>query len=590
VPIDPEENQTGGKKTSLLETALRVRFWIQRGTHFSDAHWMLFWAAAIGVCGALATVVFRSGIGIVEVGWSGNGHGLVALAESLPWPVRLIAPAIGGVLAGVCLLFAGSPRNAAQDYMEAIAIGDGRIDIRSSLARSTSSLITIASGGSIGREGSMVQLAATVASLLGRVRHFDPARLRLLVACGAAAGITAAYSAPIAGAFFVSEIVLGAVSMQSFGPLIVAAVAANITMREFAGYGAPYQMPQFPVIGAAQMPLFVLLGVLAGGFAPQFLRLLAFSREKMNALQWPLPVRLGAGGLLVGFISIGVPEVWGNGYSVVNRILHEPLAWSTVLTFLICKILATAATTGSGGIGGVFTPTLFVGAASGYLFGSGVHVLWPGLNAPPFAYAMVGMGAFLAAATAAPLMAILMVFEMTLSYPVMLPLSLASTLAYFVANATRSTPMYAVTARREAALRERDRLRGQTMRDLLQPVQTILPADATLADAARLMARFPVKYVYLVDSQGGFLGAVGLGSVATAMLEHADLADRRARDYLAEAFPTLALDTSLESALSQFVAHPLERVPVLDGPGSSRLVGVVYKSSVLDSYARLSLG
>jgi CIC family chloride channel protein len=472
--------------------------------------------------------------------------------------------------------------------MEAIAIGDGRIDVRSTLLRSTSSLFTIASGGSIGREGSMVQLAATFASLAGRARHLSAESLRLVVACGAAAGITAAYNAPIAAAFFVSEIILGSISMASFSPLIVAAVAANVTMREFAGYRPPYEMPAFPEINVLTIPLFALLGLLSGVLAPGFLGLLAWSRGAMNRLAWPLPLRLALGGLVVGAISIAVPEVWGNGYSVVNDMLHNPWLAPAVLGVLVAKVVATAATAGSGAIGGVFTPTLFVGAASGYLFGAVVLAVWPGAGTPSFAFAMVGMGAFLSAATLAPLMAILLVFEMTLSYPVMLPLSLATVLAAFVARAWQGAPMYAVIARREADQRQRAALRGQTMGDLVRPAETTLLTTASLADVAELMARVPVKFVYLLDSDGAFAGAVALTSLAQCMVQGSDLAGQRAIDHCAPDFPTLSPDTGLKDALDRFIAFPAERMPVVESSPKGRLLGVVYKSALLDAYARLS--
>ncbi|AMP00686.1 voltage gated chloride channel family protein [Collimonas arenae] len=346
---------------------------------FSESNSMLLWAAVVGFLGALATILFRECIYGMQMLLTGHSGSFVAMAKSLPWWWRLLLPAAGGVVAGAILLLAKRvPAAATSDYMEAVAIGDGNIPVRQSLLRSLSSLATIVSGGSIGREGSMVQLSALAASLVGRITHFSPARLRLLVACGAAAGITSAYNAPIAGAFFVTEIVLGAIVMESFGPVVVASVVANITMRELPGYRPAYEMPPFPPIAGIEILWFVLLGIMAGVAAPQFLRLLGFSKQIFKKTGLPLPWRLGLGGLLVGLISIWLPEVWGNGYSVVNSLLHTPWLWWSVLVVLVLKVVATAITTGSGAIGGIFTPTLFVGAAIGYLFGQVLHVLLPG--------------------------------------------------------------------------------------------------------------------------------------------------------------------------------------------------------------------
>ncbi|WP_200822391.1 chloride channel protein, partial [Caballeronia terrestris] len=185
---------------------LKLRGHAQQLFRFSDSHMMLVWAVAVGVAGACATALFREGIRLTQALLGDHTEGLVALAESLPWYIRILLPAAGGLVAGGCLIIANrrKTRQSSTDYMEAVTIGDGVVPVWQSAWRGASSLLTITSGGSIGREGSMVQLAALVSSLIGRWIHFDPPRLRLLVACGAAAGITSAYNAPIAGAFFVT--------------------------------------------------------------------------------------------------------------------------------------------------------------------------------------------------------------------------------------------------------------------------------------------------------------------------------------------------------------------------------------------------
>ena len=219
-------------------SAWRQRLWLLLVQRFAPegAHANLAWAAVLGLTGALATIAFREGIAGLQWLLVQRSGGLVETARGPPWRERLLLPVGGGIYAGLILQCSRRlGANAASDYMEAIAIGDGRIGVGQSLARSASSLCSIVSGGSIGREGSMVQLAAMAASVLGRMTLLSPPRLRLFVACGAAAGITAAYNAPIAGALFVAEIVLGSIAMDSFGPLLVAAVVSNVTMRRAGG-------------------------------------------------------------------------------------------------------------------------------------------------------------------------------------------------------------------------------------------------------------------------------------------------------------------------------------------------------------------
>lgn len=550
---------------------------------------MLGWAVIVGAVGAFATIAFREGITLLQTLIAGHGGSLVEMARGLPWTVRIFVPAAGGLVAGLCLLLARGPdKKLNTDYMEAITIGEGVIPVRQSLWRSLSSLCTIASGGSIGREGSMVQLAALCASLFGRWIHLDPPRLRLLIACGAAAGITSAYNAPIAGAFFVTEIVLGSIAMESFGPILVASVVANITMREFAGYRPPYEMPVFPAVTGIEVLLFVALGALCGLTAPYFLRLLNASKAGFARLTIPLPLRLALGGLIVGVLSVQAPEVWGNGYSVVNSILHQPWAWGTLVTVLLLKVVATAATVGSGAVGGIFTPTLFVGAVAGCLFGQAVHAIWPDATSLPFAYAMVGMGAFLTAATHAPLMAILMIFEMTLSYQVVLPLMLSCVVAYFVARAIAQASMYEVTLRRNRAEKERLRLRATQMRDLIKPADTVLPLSADVQEMARVFLAYPVKYLYAIDDAGRFKGVVALKDITSDLLKNSDTSKKTAADYLQPRFSVLTPDMPLEVALQHFMAFQGERLPVVESDRDPRLIGVVYKTSLLDAYFRMN--
>lgn len=546
------------------------------------AHAMLLWAALAGLVGALATIAFREGLTGMQWLLVGQTGSFVQIASHLPWYLRVILPCAGGLAAGGFLLLARRYRDqSAPDYMDAIAGGSGQISVPQTLLRSASSLCTIASGGSIGREGSMVQLAAMGASLLGRFVRFDRERLRLLVACGAAAGITSAYNAPIAAAFFVGEIVLGPLLMESVGPMMIASVVANITMRRLPGYHPTYEMPAFPDVGNLEVPLFAALGVLAGVAAPQFIALLAAARRLFTRSALPLPLRLALGGLGVGIVSVWVPQVWGNGYSVVNSLLHTPWVWTAVLAILVFKVIATLFTAGSGAVGGIFTPTLFVGAALGYLFGLGAHALLPGMISNPAAYAIVGMAAFLAAATGAPLMAILMIFEMTLSYQVMLPLMLACVLAYYVARGVGGLPMYEITQRRQREEQERLRLRGTQMRELIKPAETVLPLNASLEQMTAMFRAHPVKYIYIVDEGQRYQGVVALRDIAGEAGKTA--ADVLQRDLL----PVVTPEMSLHEAFQQFLAHHGERLPAVRDKNDPVLLGVVYKTALLDAYARL---
>jgi CIC family chloride channel protein len=417
-----------GQLRSGLLRLLKFWVWFSEIAQPNDLQVTLFWAGLIGLFGALTSVGFRWATGAVHTVFTHQSG--VSLTESFAHLVtwqRIVIPAIGGLIAGIVISFTKrwSATTTTADYMEAVVLGDGKISARFSLLKSISAMFTIASGGSIGREGPLVQLSSLVASLAGRWRKWSTPRLRLLVGCGAAAGIASAYNAPIAGALFVAEIVLGSMAMEIFGPLVFSSVVATLTTRGLIGGNPLYDIPPFQLNSTWEIIPYLALGLVTGVAAPWFLRLLDASERLFARVAVPVYLKLALGGLVVGLLAAVHPEVCGNGYSSVDAILRGAWLWPTLLSILIFKVLATTATFGSGAVGGVFTPTLFVGASVGYLFG----VLWHflpgqgGLNAS--ALALVGMGAFLAGTTHAPIMAILMIFELTLDYQIILPLMLA---------------------------------------------------------------------------------------------------------------------------------------------------------------------
>ncbi len=555
----------------------------------SDLPAMLCWAVLAGVLGAGATIAFHEGMGLVQRLVTGSSGSIIAVTQGLPWYGRLLFPALGALAAG-CLLWLASKVQGGDhsDYMESVAIGDGRLSIRRGVLRSLSSLLSVASGGSLGREGAMVHLGALGASAIGRFTSFGTARLRLLVACGAAAGVAAAYGAPLAAAVFVAEIVLGAMTMQSFGPLLVAAASANIVMRVSGHYQTTYAMTAMPPLSGPEVLPFILLGVVAGLAAPLFLKFLGLCRQQFQRTGLPLPLRLALGGLLLGLILIAMPEVAGNGYSVVHSLLHVSWAWYAVVLILALKVLATGLTVGSGAVGGVFTPALFVGAALGTLFGQLFALVWPGIAAPVYFFTLVGMGSFLGAATSAPFMAILMIFEMTLSYQVVLPLILAVVVAYFVARAMAEVAMYDITATRERDARMRRQLRQTLLSQLIKPATTVVQATAPVAEVVQMFMDYPVKYLYVVDQENTFLGVIAQHSLSRLLWDQADASSKTAADVLQlDAIKTLHPDMTLDQAQDYFVQFPGERLPVVTRDGPPHLLGVVYKSSLLEKYSAL---
>ncbi|MDP3070460.1 MAG: ClcB-like voltage-gated chloride channel protein [Opitutaceae bacterium] len=568
----------------LLQRMLRLlrwRVWIQEKIQPNEWQATLIWAAIAGVLGALMALGFTTLTERVH-GWFGDAElGVVGSMARLPWWAVLLVPTAGGAVAGAILLFGQriTRSESSTDYMEAILIGNGHVPRRASLVKSAAALFSIGSGGSIGREGPMVQLAAVVASALGRWRKFTPPQLRLLVACGAAAGIASAYHAPIAGSFFVAEIILGTIAMESLGPLVISAVSATLTLHLFTASRALYKVPAFGEATFLEMGPFILLGLVAGVMAPVFLASLRHAEKFFVSLRLPIVLRLALGGLIVGVIAIQVPQVCGNGYSVVVEILSGKVAWVFIPGLLACKWLATMASFGSGAPGGVFTPSLFMGASAGLLFGTAVHHVWPAGAPNPLAFALVGMGAFLSAASRAPVMAVIMIFEMTMSYDIILPLLLCSVIAFYTAKGISSSSLYDEALKRKAADAPAPTLMGQRVADLMRPNPPVLTPAARFAEIAGMFVKLRVNNLYVVDEAGRFLGVVSMHDIKPYLGEPALAELVLARDIVRDDFPRTAPDQPLTEALAGFLGIVAERLPVVDAAGVLR--GSLAKTDLL---------
>ncbi|HEY4256988.1 MAG TPA: ClcB-like voltage-gated chloride channel protein [Candidatus Udaeobacter sp.] len=575
---------TARRTTGLnLQTLRRLKFWVwfQEWLRPRELQVTLIWAGIIGFCGAVCSIGYRVGTSFVHKILTGsNTPGLVESFAELPLWARLVVPAIGGLIAGVIIQFGSRFHGqiTTSDYMEAVVLGDGRISARQSVVKSLSALFTNASGGSIGREGPLVQLAAMVASLAGRFQHWTTPRLRLLVACGAAAGIASAYNAPISGSVFVAEIVLGSMAMEIFGPLVFASVIATLTVRGFLGPGPLYQIPLFRLTRAWEIGPYLLLGLFSGLIAPWFIRLLRTSEKLVEQISAPIYVKMFAGGLIVGALAVFYPEVCGNGYSVVNEILGEHWLWQTVALILIFKVLATAATFGSGAVGGVFTPTLFIGASLGFLFGTVTQHVTGSTSVNPSAFAIVGMGAFLAAATHAPIMAIVMIFELTLDHQIILPLMLACVVGYYTSVKIEKHSIYAEALKRKGAGDYAKQLAELHVRDLMKPNPLTISPTTGFSEIAEKFVATHFNYLYVTD-HGGFIGAVSLHDIKS-YLNTPELAKVViAGDLLRDSFPVVRASASLIEALECFSHHDSERLPVVSH--DRHLVGSIAKTDVI---------
>ncbi|HEY2614152.1 MAG TPA: ClcB-like voltage-gated chloride channel protein [Chthoniobacterales bacterium] len=580
-----ESSATPESAASRLRSLRRLKVWVwfKERAQPSDLQVTLLWAGIVGFCGALCSIAFRFATNAIHRLFTGSSApGLAESFANLPPLLRFLIPGLGGLIAGAILYFGMRWRGqvATTDYMEAVVLGDGKISARRSLVKCLSALFTIASGGSIGREGPLVQLSSLVASLAGRLQKWSIPRLRLLVGCGAAAGIASAYNAPIAGALFVAEIVLGSVAMEIFGPLVFSSVIATLTVRAFLGANPLYDIPPFRLGRNWEIIPYLLLGLGVGLIAPWFIRLLHASEKLIARIAAPVYLKMSAGGLIVGALAVFHPEVCGNGYSAVNAILRGQWFWQTLIVILLFKVLATSATFGSGAVGGVFTPTLFVGASLGFLFGDAAQHFPGHLLVNPSAFALVGMGAFLAAATHAPIMAIIMIFELTLDYQIILPLMLACVVAYYTSVSIEKRSIYAEALRRKGAGDYRQQLAELHVRDLMKTDPLTVQPTTRFAEIGEKFIATRVNYLYVTEGER-FIGAISLHDIKSYLNTPEFAALVIAGDIVHEPFPSVRAEASLAEALERFVQHDGERLPVVNNVVDRRLIGSISKTDVI---------
>jgi len=595
-----------GERTLRFLRALASRHWQKllawRGRwRVSEEAFHLALAALVGILGGLANLAFY--VCTESLKWLAlhRPGDLVEVAEMYDRWSRLAIPALGALGAGLVLQWGlrlvGT--QGSTNLLEVVAAGDGRLPLRSVLIKVLSSALSISTGASVGREGSIVHLGATLASKVGQWARWPPYRLRLLLACGAAAGLAAAYNAPVAGAVFAAQIVLGNFSMNLFAPLLCSSVVATVVSRSFFGIEPWYRVPDFDFTRVTQLPWFLVLGVCAGVLGAMFLQSLRQAETLFRRIGLPLYARITAAGLGVGAIAMWYPQVWGNGYSVTSRILddqYQALYSGRLLLLvflgglLLAKLSATVLSVGAGTVGGVFTPTLFLGAALGSIFGHGLHGLGLAAGLPTGAFALVGMGSVVAATTHSPLLAIIIMFEISLNYSLMPPLMLACAVATLVGRRLHPASVYTEPLRQKGLALgwETDQIGAathQTVGDLMRAPVSPLRETATLQEIGNRFLVSPNNFLPVVDARGRLLGVVALQDLKGYLNAGPELQAIIAADVMRPPPPCLTPRQRLQEALPVLLASELRNIPVINDPHEGRLVGSVARSEAL---ARLS--
>ena len=549
-----------------------------------------------GLAGGLAAAVLARLLELVQRAFWG-GEDLLAQALSLPASHRFLAPVIGGVLVGALLLLAGGPvrGHGTSGIIEAVARGRGVLRVGAALHDMASILLTVGSGGSLGREGGLLRAGATLGSFLGRRFQLGGPQLSVLVACGAAAGMAAAYNAPIGGAMFAMEVVLGTFALESFGPVVVASAVGTIVSRTlihpYLAYSPP---PVNPPVTLLTVGHYVLLGIVVGAASAGFLLALRGGRWVFDRLPVPYWVTPVIGFAVVGAIGIRFPHVFGNGYDTVTLVLQQRIPLTLILALPLLKALATVVTRGSGGSGGLFTPTLFLGAVLGSAYGSWAAHFSPGSTPEPGGYALIGMGAMLAGTTQAPLTAILMIFELTGDYPVLLPLMISCTVAIVVCRLLGLESVYSqsliekglrVGGRMEELVMSQVRV-GELMRSCPAPIDEAEPLTAVV----RRMREEGRKELYVTGKEGRFVGSVSLADLAENLARPDVLERIRAGDVAYVDVPVLSPDDLLSDAIARWSRVGRDRLPVVDGQDTRRLVGELSAGDIFMLYSQEIFG
>lgn len=551
-------------------------------------------AGGVGIIGGLVNLFFYYAIEHVKWFFLRRPGDPVEVAEMLsPWE-RALIPTLGGLAAGLVLHWGLRlvGQQGSTNLLEVVVAGDGKLPFRTGVVKFMSSLVSIGTGASLGREGGITQLSATLASKWGQLAKWPPYRLRLLVGCGAASGIAAAYNAPIAGAVFAALIVLGNFSMNLFAPLVFSSVIAAVVSRSFFGIKPWYVVPPFEFTSVLQLPWFILLGIISGAVGASFLKMLQWTEARFRQLHWPIYWKLALSGLIVGFIAIEFPGVWGNGYVITNRILQDQYAHLEFpLLFLgglfLAKLLATVATVGSGAVGGVFTPTLFLGASVGALFGMALH-RWIGsaLELPGSCFVLAGMGSMLAATTRSPLLAMIMVFEISLDYSLMPALMLGCVVSFLMSRRLHPASIYTESLRARGLTVSRENVptgatTEQRVGDLMRAPVPPLRENTSLSEIAERFLTSPNNFLPVVDANQKLIGMVALQDLKEHLSAGQEFSAVIAYDVMRPPPKCVMPNQRLIEVLPVVLESEQRNIPVVSSFTENRLVGALARAEVL---------
>ena len=551
---------------------------------------MAILAVIVGLAGGLGAVGFRYLIFLFQSISYGSDGNLLDLAQATPWYLRIWVPAAGGLVVGPLVYFLAreAKGHGVPEVMEAVALRSGIIRKRIVLIKSLASAICIGTGGSVGREGPIVQIGSAIGSSIGQMLKISAVRIRTLVGCGAAAGIAATFNAPIAGSMFALEVVLGDFGLATFSPIVISSVVATAVSRHFLGDVPAFVVPAYELISAWEFPLYVMLGLFCALLAVSFTTVLYRLEDLFDGIKFPEYLKAALGGSIRGVIGLLFPHILGVGYGAIDLSLAVQLSWWLMLLLFLSKILATSITIGSGGSGGIFAPSLFIGAMAGGFFGTIVHTVFPGVTASPGAYSIVGMGAVVSGTTHGPLSAILILFEMTGDYKIILPLMIACIISYLASSQLLEDSIYTLKlARRGINIRggkEVNVLKSMPVKDIMNPKAETIPESLSLREFAEKISKSKHNSFPVVNKDGNLTGILSFLDYHDAVFDE-NLKDLIvAKDLATPEVVTVSIDDNLFSALEKITSKDFSILPVVAQDNPSVLLGVLTRRDIIGAY------
>ncbi|WP_432822357.1 chloride channel protein [Trichloromonas sp.] len=552
---------------------------------------LLLIAILIGVATGFLAVGFRYLLLYASAFCWNDPFDIVGAATSIPWYVIVATPVIGGLLVGPVIAFwAPETRGAGvPEVIEAVVAHEGRIRHRTTLFKLATTVVSIGSGASVGREGPIVHMGSSVGSSIAQWIRLSHEWRRVFLACGAAAGIAATFNAPMAGMLFAAEIILVDFQVSYLSHIAISSVTATVISHHFLGSLPAFEIPYFELVSYWEIPLYGLLGILAGLLAVAFIKSVGKVEDGFAFCRVPVWLRPAIGGFMVGLIAIDFPHVLGVGYETINLMLSAQTAVGLLLILLVLKLAATSFSVGAGFSGGIFAPSLVLGGLLGGLFGSGMHALWPEMTAAYPAYGLVGMGALVAGTTLAPITAIFTIFELTYNFDIILPVMTSSIASLITVQTVYGYSIYETKLIKKGIRMIRGHdvtlLRSMLVRDYMDGDFEWVREDTLLGKLIAKAQDSPYPHFPVLNNRDELVGMVSLRDLKEVLAEMGDLCELVvASEIMTRDIFTISTHDNFETAFEVFEGRSFSTLPVVDHRRPYRVVGLLKKSNLLLAY------